>query len=237
MKASVPIKLRARHHDLGGIPVNRVLPERQCRAVGPFVFFDHFGPAEADMQVAPHPHIGLSTLTWLFSGSVRHRDSLGNDQIIKPGEVNWMTAGRGVVHSERARRDPGAPLHGIQCWVAQTVEHEQGEPEFAHLGADELPRFSQEGIEWTLAVGHWQEEHSPLAINWPAFFVQGRVVAPGRWQWWYPACWALGVYVISGHLSVHWHDGSITALNAGEMAAFPPPEDEAHPEITANEGT
>ncbi|MCH8551218.1 MAG: pirin family protein [Natronospirillum sp.] len=229
-------KIEARYHNMAGVPVQRILPSRTCRAIGPFVFLDHMGPTDEPAQVAPHPHIGLSTLTWLFSGEMRHRDSLGNDQIIRPGEVNWMTAGRGIVHSERA--DSGAPpLHGLQCWVAQCRDEEQGEPSFQHLGAPQLPRFSDDGVDWTLIAGHWMEQHSPLAIQWPAFFVEGRVRAPGSWHWHYPGCHALGIYLVTGHLSVRWHDGQSLSLEAGELGVFPPLREGAAPEITADSQT
>ncbi|TGG92385.1 pirin family protein [Natronospirillum operosum] len=230
------VKVSGRAHDMEGVPVRRVMPHRTCRAIGPFVFLDHMGPTEVPVQVAPHPHIGLSTLTWLFSGEMRHRDSLGNDQMVRPGEVNWMTAGRGIVHSERAG-DLSAPLHGLQCWVAQHREEEQGESSFQHLASAALPRFSSEGVDWTLIVGHWLEQRSPLNIQWPTFFAEGRVQAAETWQWRYPSSHALGVYVVSGRLTVDWHDGEAMTLAPGELGAFPPPESQAGPVVSADVGT
>lgn len=230
------IRVTAREHDMLGTPVRRVLPARQCRAVGPFVFLDHFGPTWKTMQVAPHPHIGLSTLTWLFSGTIRHTDSLGNDQWIRPGEVNWMTAGQGIVHAERSDLEPTEPIHGLQCWVAQTVEQEQGEPGFQHLDAAQLPRFSREGIDWTLVIGHWLEARSPLAIDWPTFFVQGEARTAGTWVCPYPATWALGIYVMSGRITLQQPDGTTGVIEAGELIAVPPPTTDARFEVSAEAG-
>jgi redox-sensitive bicupin YhaK (pirin superfamily) len=132
--------------DLGDFVVRRALPSQQTRMVGPFVFFDHMGPAVlrsgAGVDVRPHPHIGLATLTYLFDGEIMHRDSLGTAIAIRPGEVNWMTAGRGIVHSERTaaeRRASGGNLHGLQCWLALPAAQEETDPAFAHHGVDEFP--------------------------------------------------------------------------------------------------
>src|ERR1700688_1552384 len=125
-----------RRRSIGSFEVGRVLPSAQRRMVGPFVFFDHMGPVDLpkglprDVDVRPHPHIGLSTVTYLFAGEIMHRDSLGSEQAIRPGEVNWMTAGRGITHSERFERARaiGAPIHGIQAWVALPREDEETRP-------------------------------------------------------------------------------------------------------------
>src|SRR5690606_38603425 len=145
-RAGIELVLAPRARDLGGFTVRRALPAAQRRMVGPFIFWDQMGPAElppgTGMDVRPHPHIGLATLTYLFEGEVLHRDSLGNEIVIRPGELNWMTAGRGIVHSERtpqALRAHGSRLFGIQSWVALTKEAEQGPPSFVHHDADELP--------------------------------------------------------------------------------------------------
>ncbi|MCS7101973.1 MAG: pirin family protein, partial [Burkholderiaceae bacterium] len=138
--------LRGRATDIGGLPVARLLPQATRRAVGPFVFVDHIGPAVLApgqaMDVRPHPHIGLATVTYLFEGALMHRDSLGCVQRIEPGDVNWMTAGRGIVHSERTPADVRgrpAPLHGVQTWVALPREAEDIEPSFVHFHAAALP--------------------------------------------------------------------------------------------------
>src|SRR6187399_458077 len=132
--------------DLGDFAVRRALPSARTRMVGPFIFFDHFGPAEFHtgngLDVRPHPHIGLATVTYLFDGEIMHRDSLGTAMAIRPGEVNWMTAGRGIVHSERTgaeRRMNGDKLHGLQCWVALPAAKEEIEPSFFHRNAGDLP--------------------------------------------------------------------------------------------------
>src|SRR6266566_5259499 len=136
----IELVIDARRHDLGGFEVGRVLPYPQHRMVGPFAFFDHFGPATfpagfpRSADVRPHPHIGLSTVTYLFEGEITHRDSLGSEQAIRAGEVNWMTAGSGITHSERFERAraQGGRLHGIQAWVALPKEFEEMDPAFSH---------------------------------------------------------------------------------------------------------
>ena len=137
--------------DLGGFKVHRALPSGQSRMVGPFIFFDHFGPAVFragnGMDVRPHPHIGLATVTYLFDGEIVHRDSLGTAMPIRPGAVNWMTAGRGIAHSERTaadRRGGGEPLHGLQLWVALPVADEETAPAFAHTAAADIPELQRE---------------------------------------------------------------------------------------------
>src|SRR5271167_1081556 len=137
--------------DLGdGFTVRRALPSARTRMVGPFIFFDHFGPAEFragnGLDVRPHPHIGLATVSYLFDGEIMHRDSLGTAVAIKPGEVNWMTAGRGIVHSERTapeHRREGEPIHGLQCWVALPAAEEERAPGFSHHDSAALPCLSE----------------------------------------------------------------------------------------------
>ena len=138
--------------DLGGFQVHRALPSGRSRMVGPFIFFDHFGPAVFKagdgVDVRPHPHIGLATVTYLFDGEIVHRDSLGTAMPIRPGAVNWMTAGRGIVHSERTaadHRDGGEPLHGLQLWVALPMQDEETAPAFAHTAAADIPALSENG--------------------------------------------------------------------------------------------
>ena len=144
----------ARRRDLGGFEVGRLLPAGRRRMVGPFIFFDHIGPAALTpplpraMDVRPHPHIGLATVTYLFDGEMTHRDSLGCEQVIRPAEVNWMTAGRGISHSERfdGMRERGGALHGIQAWVALPAEAEETDPAFEHYGREELPTLEGHGL-------------------------------------------------------------------------------------------
>jgi redox-sensitive bicupin YhaK (pirin superfamily) len=155
--------------DLGDFAVRRALPSARTRMVGPFIFFDHFGPAEFragnGLDVRPHPHIGLATVTYLFDGEIMHRDSLGTAVAIRPGEVNWMTAGRGIVHSERTRperRVDGEPIHGLQMWVALPAAKEEMEAGFAHHATAEFPVVSDNGKNVRVVVGSLYGAASPV---------------------------------------------------------------------------
>ena len=155
--------------DLGDFAVRRALPSAQTRMVGPFIFFDHFGPAEFHagngLDVRPHPHIGLATVTYLFDGEIMHRDSLGTEMAIRPGEVNWMTAGRGIVHSERTRperRVDGEPIHGLQMWVALPAAREEMEAGFAHHATAEFPVIKENGKNVRVVVGSLYGASSPV---------------------------------------------------------------------------
>lgn len=167
----VDLVIQPREHELGGFTVRRVLPVRQRRMVGPFIFFDHMGPAllppERPVDVRPHPHIGLSTLTWLFEGTIMHRDSLGHAQEIRPGEVNWMTAGSGIVHSERTPerlKGEANRLHGLQIWMALPTAHEETDPGFQHYKADELPNIEGDGLRATVVAGTAWGKRAPVAV-------------------------------------------------------------------------
>ena len=150
-----------RRRDLGGFEVGRVLPFTRRHMVGPFIFFDHIGPVTfkpgipKSVDVRPHPHIGLATVTYLFAGEIMHRDSVGAQQAIEPNEVNWMIAGRGITHSERFEkaRAEGGDLHGIQAWVALPREHEEVAPSFAHYGSESLPVNEYDGLRTRLLAG------------------------------------------------------------------------------------
>jgi redox-sensitive bicupin YhaK (pirin superfamily) len=156
--------------DLGdGFSVRRALPSARSRMVGPFIFFDHFGPAEfkagKGLDVRPHPHIGLATVTYLFDGEIMHRDSLGTAAPIKPGDVNWMTAGRGIVHSERTGpqlRTAGSPIHGLQMWVGLPAEKEEMEAGFSHHATDEFPMIQENGKSVRVVVGSLYGANSPV---------------------------------------------------------------------------
>ena len=173
---SAPRHIVPRLRDLGdGFRVRRALPSAECRSVGPFVFFDQMGPVTLapgrGLDVRPHPHIGLATVTYLFEGEILHRDSLGNVQPIRPGEVNWMTAGSGIVHSERTPaylRDGGARLSGIQTWVGLPLEAEECEPSFAHHR--ELPVLEDNGVTVRLILGDLLGLSSPVATLTPTFY-------------------------------------------------------------------
>ena len=161
MSASIKTLLTPRESDIGNLVVRRVLPARAARLVGPFIFFDEMGPAVLPagrgIDVLPHPHIGLATVTYLFDGSLMHHDSLGFRQKIVPGDVNWMTAGRGIVHSERSPdedRPREQPVHGIQTWVALPVEHEDTTPAFVHHAADTLPSCTRDGVTGRVIAGN-----------------------------------------------------------------------------------
>jgi redox-sensitive bicupin YhaK (pirin superfamily) len=171
--------IHGRERDLGdNFHVRRVLPSMQRRLVGPFIFFDHFGPVDLPpghgMDVRPHPHISLATVTYLYEGEIFHRDSLGNAQAIKPGDVNWMTAGRGIVHSERSSdevRARGQRMHGLQTWVALPLGSEEVEPAFVHHAAETLPQIDGEGFTARVIVGSAMGKTSPVATLSPTLYV------------------------------------------------------------------
>jgi len=167
---SIALELRGRDRDLGGgLRVNRLLPAATRQSVGPFVFFDHFGPMtvspDHNVDVRPHPHIGLATVTYLFEGAMLHRDSLGNVQRIEPGAINWMSAGAGIVHSERRPddlMDKSYGLHGLQLWVALPQELEESPPTFEHTPEKNLPVFAHAGAEVHLLIGSLFGHRSPV---------------------------------------------------------------------------
>lgn len=167
--------------DIGNFLVGRLLPFREKRAVGPFVFIDHMGPSELkdyqNLDVPPHPHIGLSTLTYLLEGSIFHRDSIGSAIEIKPGAVNWMTAGKGVVHSERTPeylRHSDKRLHGFQIWVGLPKHLEQSEPTFHHIEADDIPVWEEDGIQYKLIAGEAFGRTSPVPVHSKLFSLKSK---------------------------------------------------------------
>jgi redox-sensitive bicupin YhaK (pirin superfamily) len=233
MEATPMLIADARVHDLGdGFMVRRMLPVLQVRHVGPFVFFDHIGPATfaagKGMDVRPHPHIGLATVTWLFDGAIRHRDSLGRLADIRPGEVNWMTSGHGIVHSERTppdERDAGQKLHGIQVWVALPQADAEVAPEFHHHDRDALPRIRQPGVEAVLIAGNAYGERSPVKVFAPMFFLEVRLEAgaelalPGEHA-------ERGVHVVEG--AVRWGELDVGAQQMAVQAGPSAPTLRAH---------
>ena len=211
-----------RRKDLGGFEVGRVLPFGPHKMVGPFIFFDHIGPANfapglaKTADVRPHPHIGLATVTYLFEGEIMHRDSVGSQEAIHPGEVNWMTAGSGITHSERFEkiREVGGPLHGIQSWVALPGRDEETTPAFAHYGHVELPTVDEGGLWARLIAGEAFGVRSPVKTHSPLFYAhcalkdKARVEMPQG----YPE---RAAYVASGSVEA---DGR--RFNAGQMLVF-----------------
>ncbi|WP_119272218.1 pirin family protein [Taklimakanibacter deserti] len=195
--------------DLGdGLHSRRALPSSQRRMIGPFVFLDHLGPrvfaAGHGFDMQPHPHIGLAAVTHLIDGEIIHRDSLGAVQAIRPGEVNWMTAGSGVVHSERASprsRASGGDLLGLQAWVALPARHEEVEPDFAHYGATEVPRICAEGVEFTLIAGRSDGLVSPVRTFCDMVFAQIVLTSGARYQV-RPDHVERAIYVVSGEVEV-----------------------------------
>lgn len=187
LPASISKRIAGRSRDLGGFSVKRVLPAAGQRLVGPFIFFDQMGPATfapgQGIDVRPHPHIGLATVTYLFEGALRHKDSLGEDLVIRPGDVNWMTAGRGVVHSERTpspEREDGHTMYGIQTWVALPEEDQDTDPAFFHHPGQDLPRFDRQGGDFHLILGTAWGETAPVKVFSPIFYLAGRIPAGAR---------------------------------------------------------
>lgn len=218
--------IAGRARDLGdGFAVRRVLPVSGQRALGPFVFLDEMGPVTlppgAGMDVRPHPHIHLATVTYLYSGRIEHRDSLGVVQLIEPGAVNFMTAGAGIAHSERtaaADRLTGMALHGLQLWVALPSAVEDQAPSFHHHPADTLPTFSQPGVAGRLLLGEAFGLRSPVAVHSPLVYLDARVAAGSPFTFTPAAGHQVGVYVVSGGLRTAPGE----PVRPGELAVFAP---------------
>jgi redox-sensitive bicupin YhaK (pirin superfamily) len=212
-----------RARDLGGFEVRRALPAAEKQMIGPFIFFDQMGPAEfligGGIDVRPHPHIGLATVTYLFEGEVYHRDSLGSSLAIRPGEVNLMTAGRGIVHSERETSEAKAAprrLFGIQAWAALPKSHEEAAPAFAHHGTDELPRIAGDGKRVRLVMGSAYGARSPVAFPHESLFAEA-VLAPGAVLPLDPDYDERAVYVASGEIDI-----AGDAFGEGRLLVFKP---------------
>ena len=207
--SNIGLVLEERAADIGNFLVGRLLPFREKRAVGPFVFIDHMGPEclkdHRNFDVPPHPHIGLSTLTYLFEGSIFHRDSLGSAVEIKPGAVNWMTAGKGVVHSEMTPgylRNSDQFLHGFQIWVALPKEMEQSEPTFFHIEADEIPVWQEDGVNYKLIAGEAFGRKSAVPVHSPLYFVEIRSAAKQKLDIGEHLFGEVGMYVLDGSVSI-----------------------------------
>ncbi len=220
----IELLIKQRRRDLGGFEVGRVLPYPKRRMVGPFIFFDHMGPVDfqpgipRSVDVRPHPHIGLWTVTYLFEGEIMHRDSVGSEQPIVPGEVNWMTAGRGITHSERFERArlEGGRMNGIQAWVALPREDEESDPGFAHYGSSDLPIFQQDGVWGRLIAGEALGLRAAVQTFSPMFYLHlemkggSRAELPGGHR-------ERALYVAEGAIEV---DGQ--QIGVGEMAILAP---------------
>jgi redox-sensitive bicupin YhaK (pirin superfamily) len=214
--------IEQRRRDLGGFEVGRVLPYHARRMVGPFIFFDHLGPermpANIDKRVdiRPHPHIGLSTLTYLFEGEIMHRDSVRSEVAIQPGEVNWMVAGRGITHSERFEkaRAQGDTVHGIQSWVALPTPDEETDPEFAHYGREALPVDDDGGVWMRLIAGSAFGVKSPVRTHSPLFYLHW-VLAPGASAQLPTEYSERAAYVVSGNIET---GGQV--FGPGQMVVF-----------------
>ena len=220
-----------------GFDVRRILPFRERRMVGPFIFMDHAGPVNApagqlpDLDVLPHPHIGLSTVSYLFGGQVTHRDSLGVEQIIRPGEVNWMTAGSGIAHSERFEDPaalPGGQLEMIQTWVALPEADEEKAPSFRNYQPQELPIFTDTGVWMRLIAGEAFGLHNDVQTHSPLFYLHV-VLQPGTRFGLPRGHQERGAYVAKGQIEVAGH-----RYSAGQLLVFTPGQD---PLITALETT
>lgn len=217
---AVALRIEAKDKDLGGITVRRVLPAPKQRAVGPFVFFDHMGPATfppgKGIAVWPHPHIGLATVTYLFDGEIMHRDSLGIVQPIRAGAVNLMTAGRGIVHSERAGDDldETSTLHGIQSWMALPEDSEEIEPAFSHYPSSELPEHEIDGVTVRVILGAAYGHESPVTRYSPILYLECRMPAGSSLE--LPdGEKELAVYVVNGEVTI-----GEEAFGSGSMAVI-----------------
>jgi redox-sensitive bicupin YhaK (pirin superfamily) len=220
----IELVIDARRRDLGGFEVGRVLPFHSHRMVGPFVFFDHMGPIAfapgipRSVDVRPHPHIGLSTVTYLFDGEITHRDSVGSEIAITPGEMNWMTAGRGITHSERfdRLRQMGGSMHGIQAWVGLPTADEETDPSFKHHGAEDLPTYEDGGMWARLIAGEAFGAKANVKVHSPMFYVHWRLRAGAKAQLGaeYPE---RAAFVVSGEVEVESQ-----AFHAGQMLVFEP---------------
>ena len=223
--------IEARQRDVGGLLVRRALPSTQQKLVGPFIFYDHLCrvdfAAGQGLDVRPHPHIGLATVTYLFEGAFLHRDSLGYAQLIRPGDVNWMISGRGVAHSERTPpelRQRGGPLHGIQCWVALPLEHEEIEPSFMHHPGSTIPHVTRPGAELTVIAGTAYGAKSPVKVLSPTLYVHAQLAAGATLEVDREHA-ERAVYVVSGAVSLEqggpeFAEGSLLVLPGGQPVSL-----------------
>ncbi len=233
MSRNVQFSIKGPEKSLGDhFIVRRSLPSKSQRLVGPFIFWDHMGPVTLDKEkplvVRAHPHIGLSTITYLFKGEITHRDSLGNEIVIKPGEVNWMTAGRGITHSERSHPENPTELEGIQLWVALPKEFEEVEESFTHYQEAQLPKIKHENFELTLIAGGAFGQKSPLPVYSKLFYLNGTGSGGGHLNFPVEEQQQGAVYVIDGEISVEgatYDKFSMVVFNKGQDIQFETLED------------
>ena len=214
--------------DLGEFTVRRALPDSRRQRVGPFIFFDHMGPAEfppdSGVNVRAHPHIGLATITYLFEGEILHRDNLGFVQVIQPGAVNWMTAGKGIVHSEKVRPEikaSGQKLHGLQVWVALPADREEIEPRFEHYPDDEIPWVEMPDSRVRVVIGSAYGATSPVKTESETLYVEVNLQAGAALD--LPVVEELGVYVVEGSIGLDGEtitDGVLAVLKSGATATI-----------------
>ncbi|MDY0006260.1 MAG: pirin family protein [Spongiibacteraceae bacterium] len=226
----IELVIQQRRRDLGSFEVGRVLPYAKRPMIGPYIYFDRMGPRDLapglprEADVLPHPHIGLSTITYLFDGEIMHRDSVGSEQAVRPGEVNWMTAGSGITHSERFERlrREGGPLDGIQLWAALPDAREEMDPEFWHYDSAALPVFDGDGVTGRLIAGRLSGVVSPVHTESPLFYVHWQLRAGARVS--LPAEYSeRGVYVVSGAVELagqRIEAGAMVVLAAGKAATI-----------------
>jgi hypothetical protein len=221
LPAGVEMEIVPRAHDVGGFEVHRALPAKEKQMIGPFIFFDQMGPGEfltgKGLDVRPHPHIGLATVTYLFEGSILHRDSLGTQLPIVPGDVNWMTAGSGIAHSERTDlnlRTHGNRLFGIQSWVALPKTMEEMPAAFAHHATGALPVLEDKGVHLRLIAGEGWGIRSPVLTHWPLFYADA-TLSPSATLPIPEQHEERGVYVVTGAVEV-----AGTRFEAGRMLLF-----------------
>lgn len=230
---SIKLVIEPKPSDIGdNFIVRRSLPRAGNKMVGPFIFWDHMGPVELnkerEVKVRAHPHIGLATITFLFSGEIMHRDSLGNEQLIKPGEVNWMTAGRGIVHSERSKVSEPMILEGIQLWVALPQKFEQVDPSFVHFTMKELPSITHSNANLTLIAGQALGLKSPVPVYSDLFYLYGKIPAGKSYIQEISSEVESAIYITKGSLEVEgikFDSASMVIFNPGENIEFKSSED------------
>lgn len=210
--SNIQLIIEERATSIGNFMVGRLLPFRQKRMVGPFIFIDHMGPVKMNerenFDVLPHPHIGLSTLTFLFEGSIMHRDSIGSEVEIKAGEVNWMTAGKGIVHSERTPdylRHSEKHMHGLQIWVALPKELEQMTPEFHHIDKAHIPTWNEQGVQFKLIAGEIFDKISPLPVYSKLYMLELKSTTAQAVKLGSELYGEVGLYVLEGSVDIEGH--------------------------------